>query len=114
MRFDNLARESIMSAMRIGVLLSLLLLACGPRSVDVIMDPTSTVGVFRSKGVGTFTSPVPEYPEYIRNAGIEGANRISLRFTASWIAESVRVAKPSGNAMLGVWPKSLDERPVLW
>ncbi|MCX6841324.1 MAG: TonB family protein [candidate division WOR-3 bacterium] len=86
--------------MRTGALLCLLLASCGLRSVDVVMEPTSTPGVFGSNGVGIITVPIPKYPEYVRMAGIEGQNRISLRFTAGWTAESVQVAVASGNQWL--------------
>jgi TonB family protein len=89
-----------MSAMRIGVLLCLLLMACGLRHVDVVMDPTSTPGTFSATGIGTLTSPMPEYPEMARAAGIEGSCRVSVRFSADWTAESIQVAIPAGNGAL--------------
>jgi len=88
--------------MRIGVLLCLLLVACGLRRVDVIMDPTSTPGLFSARGIGTLTTPIPEYPEMARLAGIEGMNLIRLRFDADWTAESIAVVLPSGNASLDI------------
>jgi outer membrane biosynthesis protein TonB len=89
-----------MSAMRPGLLLALLILACAPESFDVMMDPTSISGVFRSDGIGTLFAPMPDYPEYLRMAGIEGMNQVSLRFADDWTAESVRIARPAGNAGL--------------
>jgi hypothetical protein len=86
--------------MRTVVLLCLLLLACAPRSVDVLMNATSTPGVFSYKGVGTLSAPIPGYPEGSRLADIEGLCRVTLRFTTCWSAESVKVAKESGNRWL--------------
>jgi TonB family protein len=85
-----------MSAMKIGVLLCLLLMACGLRHVDVVMDPT-TPGVFSTRTIGTLTAPIPEYPETARAADIEGSCWVSVRFAADWSAESIQVAKPAGN-----------------
>jgi len=77
-----------------------LLLACAPRSVDVLMNPTNTPGEFSYSGVGTLTSPMPGYHETCRLAGIEGLCRVSLRFTEGWSAESITIAKSSGNRWL--------------
>jgi TonB family protein len=83
--------------MRAGVLLCVSLLACAPRSVDVILNPTSTPGTFSAIDIGTLTTPMPDYPEMARAAGIEGSCRVSVRFAADWTAESIQAAKPAGN-----------------
>ncbi len=89
-----------MSAMRPGVLICLFLVGCALRRVDVVMAPTPTPGVFTYDQVGTLTAPKPAYPDYILKSNIEGRNRVSLKFTAGWTAESVRVANSSGNRYL--------------
>ena len=94
-------------------LLGLLLLDCGPRSVDVIMDPTATPGEFHSEGVGDLTAPIPQYPELARRASIQGRCRVSLRFAAGWTAESVIVARPSGNAAIDASSRSASAGVVL-